>query len=137
MEKRDNEGLIKINELNSYSRSVNTIIKVIEKTAVRDVISKSDNTRHKVCEALVGDDSASIYLTLWNKAIDEIEPNIVLEIENGYVTVFRGSMRLNMGKYGRYKILKDSPFNKVNTENNLSQRLVNNPRRIRKYRDRY
>jgi replication factor A1 len=126
----------KIGTLNTYSRGVNTIAKVIKINEVRNVVARNDNTKHRVTEALVSDDTGSIYLTLWDEAIDEVEPGIVLEIENGYVNVFRGSMRLNIGHYGSFQILHDAPFDEVDVDNNLSSNLVEDPRRRRYQRNR-
>jgi replication factor A1 len=115
---------IKLGDLNSYSRKVYTTVKVISKTEPREVTSRSDDSTHRVSEALVADDTGSIYLTLWDDAIDEIDEDAVLSIKNAYINVFRGSMRLNIGRYGSYDILDESPFEEVNLENNLSSRQV-------------
>jgi replication factor A1 len=115
---------VKLGELNSYSRKVYTVAKVISKTEPREVTSRSDASTHRVCEALIADDTGSIYLTLWDDAITEVEEDMVLDIKNAYVNVFRGSMRLNIGRYGSYEILDEDPFEEVNLENNLSSRQV-------------
>lgn len=114
--------------MNTYSRGVNTIVKVISKTEPRDVTSRSDGSAHRVCEALVGDETASLYLTLWDEAIDEIIEEQVLKITNGYVNLFRGSMRLNIGRYGSYEVEEEAPFEEVNLDNNLSSRQYERPR---------
>jgi len=38
---------------------------------------------------LVGDETASIYLTLWDDNIDKINEEAALRIENGHVKLFR------------------------------------------------
>ena len=50
---------IKIGNLTSYSRQVYTIVKVISKTEAREVTSRSDDSQHRVCEALVADDTGN------------------------------------------------------------------------------
>lgn len=115
---------VKLGDLNSYSRKVYTTAKVISKTEPREVTSRSDDSTHRVSEALIADDTGSIYLTLWDEAIDEVDEDMVLDLKNAYVNVFRGSMRLNIGRYGSYEVLDDSPFEEVNLENNLSSRQV-------------
>lgn len=122
------EELVKVGDLNTYSRGVNTIVKVISKTEPRDVTSRSDGSAHRVCEALVGDETASVYLTLWDEAIDDIIEEQVLKITNGYVNLFRGSMRLNIGRYGSYEFEEEAPFEEVNLDNNLSSRQYERPR---------
>ena len=125
----EEENLMKISELTSYSRKVYTIAKVISIGESREVTSREDNSTHTVCESLVADDTGSIYLTLWDEAIDEVEEDMVLKLNNAYVNVFRGSMRLNLGKYGSYNVLDKAPFTEVELENNISERQVEYRRR--------
>ena len=126
---------VKIESLTPFSRGVNVLGKILEKSEVRTVTFRSDGTEHQVVDALIGDESGCIQLTLWDEAIEEISVGDVIEIENGYVNTFRGSMRLNIGKYGRYK-KSDEEISTVNLENNLSEKTVAEPYR-RSYRGRY
>lgn len=127
------EEYVKIGSLSSYSRGVNVKVRVVEKSEPRTVFSRRDDSEHRVTEALVGDDSGCILLTLWDNAIDDVSVDDVIAIKNGYVNTFRGSMRLNVGRYGtREKIEEEIP--EVNTENNLSERTVSRPRFERGYR---
>jgi replication factor A1 len=123
--------------LNQRSRGINVKVRVVEKSEPRTVFSRRDNTEHRVTEALVGDETGSIQLTLWDDAIDEIVVDDVISIKNGYINTFRGSMRLNIGRYGTSeKIEEEIPT--VNSENNLSERQVpqryGSDRRRRSYR---
>ncbi|KON31617.1 hypothetical protein AC482_00170 [miscellaneous Crenarchaeota group-15 archaeon DG-45] len=118
----ENAELVKIGDLNQYSRRVYAVVKVVSKTEPREVSSRIDQSSHRVAEALVGDDTGSIYLTLWDDAIDEVEDGQVLNIKNAYVNLFRGSMRLNLGRFGSYDLVEESPFDEVNLDNNLSSR---------------
>ena len=122
--------MVKVGDLTQYSRSVNTVVKVISKTEPRDVTSRADQSAHKVCEALVADETGSVYMTLWDEKIDEIEDDSVIGITNGYINLFRGSIRLNLGRYGSYEVLEEAPFEDVNLENNLSSKVF-------EQRDRY
>ena len=115
---------VKVGDLNSYSRRVNTIVKVVSKTDEREVTSRLDQSSHRVAEALVGDDSGSIYLTLWDDIIDEIEEGQILNVSNAYVNLFRGSMRLNLGRFGSYEVAESASFDEVNLDNNLSNKQV-------------
>lgn len=122
--------MVKVGDLTQYSRSVNTVVKVISKTEPRDVTSRADQSAHKVCEALVADETGSVYMTLWDEKIDELEDDSVIRITNGYINLFRGSMRLNLGRYGSYEVLEETPFEDVNLDNNLSSKVF-------EQRDRY
>ncbi len=103
----EDSGVVKIADLNQYSRQINVIAKVISKTDIREVVTRTDETTHRVCEALVADDTGAIYLTLWDDAIDNVAEGQVLGIKNGYMNTFRGSMRLNIGRYGSFEPLED------------------------------
>jgi replication factor A1 len=120
----EDSGVVKIADLNQYSRQINVIAKVISKTDIREVVTRTDETTHRVCEALVADDTGAIYLTLWDDAIDNVAEGQVLGIKNGYMNTFRGSMRLNIGRYGSFEPLEVAPFEDVNLENNLSSKQV-------------
>ena len=52
--------MIKVGDLNSYSRKVYTVVKVMSKTEVREVTSRKDMSTHRVAEALVADDTGSV-----------------------------------------------------------------------------
>ena len=122
--------MVKVGDLTQYSRSVNTVVKVISKTEPRDVTSRADQSAHKVCEALVADETGSVYMTLWDEKIDELEDDSFIAVTNGYINLFRGSIRLNLGRYGSYEVLEEAPFEDVNLDNNLSSKVF-------EQRDRY
>ena len=120
----DNEvDMVKIGDLTQYSRKVYTVAKVISMTEEREVTSRSDMSTHRVAEALIADDTGSIYLTLWDDHLDQIEDDQILDIKDAYVNLFRGSMRLNLGRYGSYELLDETPFEDVDLDNNLSSKV--------------
>jgi len=131
-ETSESEELIKIEKLTPSSREVNIIVKVVSKSQVRDVTGR-DYTRRRVADALVGDETGCVYLTLWDDNIDKINEEATIRITNGYVNLFRGNMRLNIGRYGSFKLLEESPITKVNTENNLSDKRYEQERRYQPY----
>ena len=120
----EEEPQMKIGDLKSYSRKVYSVVKVISKGELREVTSKKDNSTHEVCEVLIADDTGSVQLTLWDNNIHEIDENMIIKLDNAYVNVFRGSMRLNLGKYGNYSVLEEAPFDEVDLENNVSAQQV-------------
>jgi len=120
----DNEvDMVKVGDLTQYSRKVYTVVKVISMTEEREVTSRSDMSTHRVAEALVADETGSVYLTLWDDILDQIEDDQILNIKDAYVNLFRGSMRLNLGRYGSYELLEEAPFDEVNLDNNLSSKV--------------
>jgi len=109
-------GLAKIEQLKPNTRSVNLVVKVVSVSEPRTVSGGA----HRVADILVGDETGAIYLTLWDDAIDRVKEGVVIKIKNGFISLFRGSMRLNVGKYGSFEVLEEAPEMEVNTENNLS-----------------
>ncbi len=82
---------------------------------------------------MVGDETGCLYMTLWDDKIDAINEGATMSITNGYINLFRGNMRLNIGKYGSYELVDDSPIDEVNTENNLSDKKYEEERRFNRY----
>jgi len=111
----------KIKDLTTYSRRVNLVAKLLEMGDAREVSSSSDGQLHRVAEALVGDESGTVLMTLWDENIGRFSVGDVVEVENGYAGTFRGSLRLNIGKYGTID-KKNVAIEEVDTDNNLSER---------------
>jgi replication factor A1 len=119
----------KVGELTPQSRAVNVTAKVVSKSEVRDIPMGRDGSAHKVCDALVGDETGSVYLTLWDDNIEKVNEDDTIRIENGYVTLFKGNMRLNIGKYGKMEQASEPFEGEVNTENNVSSKTYEQQRR--------
>jgi replication factor A1 len=132
-EQTKTEEFVKVEKLTPNSREVNTIVKVISKSEVRKVTGR-DYSARRVIDALVGDETGCVYLTLWDDNIDKVNEEATLRITNGYVNLFRGNMRLNIGKYGSFQLLEENPITEINTENNLSNKRYEQERRYQPYR---
>jgi len=91
---------LKVEKLTPDSRAVNVRVKVVKKGEPCETISRRDGSLHRVADVLVGDETGSLYLSLWDDNIDKVGDGDVIEIKNSYVSLFRGSMRLNIGRYG-------------------------------------
>ncbi len=125
-----NETPINVNvkDMTENSKNVNATLKVIEIGEVKDIQSKFGAKR--VCEVKVADATASILLSLWDDQIGKIAAGDTISIQNGYISVVRNSMRLNIGKYGKM-LLSEEPIKEVNTEINMSDKHVEQPERKR------
>ena len=119
----------KVSELTPASRAVNVKAKVVSKTEVRNIAAGRDGAPHRVSDALVGDETGCVYLTLWDDNIDKVKEGDSITVGNGYVTLFRGNMRLNIGRYGTLEIAKEPLEVEVNTENNMSSKVYEQERR--------
>jgi len=120
---------VKVGELTPASRAVNVTAKVVSKSEVRNIAAGRDGAPHRVCDALVGDETGCVYLTLWDDNIDKLNEGDTVSGGNGYVSLFRGNMRLNVGRYGTLEIAKEALAGEVNTENNLSSKVYEQERR--------
>jgi replication factor A1 len=94
-------------------------VKVVSRYEPRRVYSDNRFASHRVAEALIGDDTGCILLTLWNEDISSVKKGLSFEIRNAYVKRFKGSLRLNLGRRGSMKLV-DSSIEDVNIQNNLS-----------------
>lgn len=117
-----------VKDMNENSKNVNATLKVIEIGEVKDIQSKFGAKR--VCEVKVADATGSILLSLWDDQIGKIAAGDTISVQNGYISVVRNSMRLNIGKYGKM-LLSEETLSEVNTENNVSDRHVEQPERRR------
>ncbi len=119
---------VNVKDMTENSKNVNATLKVIEIGEVKDIQSKFGAKR--VCEVKVADATASILLSLWDDQIGKIAAGDTISIQNGYISVVRNSMRLNIGKYGKM-LLSEEPLTEVNTEINMSDKHVEQPERKR------
>lgn len=119
----------KVGELNPQSKAVNVTAKVVSKSEIREIPMGRDGSPHKVCDALVGDETGVVYLTLWDDNIAKVNDGDTIRVENGYVTLFKGNIRLNIGKYGKLEQAAEPLAAEVNTENNVSSKTYEQERR--------
>ncbi len=119
----------KVGDLTPQSKAVNVTAKVVSKTEVREIPMGRDGSAHKVSDALIGDETGVVYLTLWDDNIEKVNEADTVRIENGYVTLFKGNIRLNIGKYGKLEPAKEPLAVEVNTENNVSSKTYEQERR--------
>ncbi|MCL2643175.1 MAG: OB-fold nucleic acid binding domain-containing protein [Candidatus Bathyarchaeota archaeon] len=119
----------KVGELTPQSRAVNITAKVVSKTEIREIPMGRDGSPHKVSDALIGDETGTVYLTLWDDNIEKINDGDSVRVENGYVTLFKGNIRLNIGKYGKLDLAASPLDVEVNTENNVSSKTFEQQRR--------
>ena len=110
---------VKVKDLTPQSRRVNVVVKIMNVGAPKEIPNRFGGESKKVAEARAGDETGTVILSLWQEQIGSVSEGNVLSIENGYVSLVQGHMRLNIGKYGKMtKIEKDMPT--INTEVDLS-----------------
>lgn len=117
----------KIKDLTPQSKRVDVNAKCLDVSEPKDIPGKFGNTR-KVAEATVADETGAIILSLWDAQIGTIAKDDVLAIKNGYVSLVRGHMRLNVGKYGQLS-KSEKLLETTSTELNMSDKEYEQERR--------
>ncbi len=93
--------------------------KVMELGEEREVTSRNDGATHRVLDAIVGDTTGTVAVPLWDDNIDNVEVGSTYLLKNGYTGLFRGNLRLNVGKYGELSDAEEA-IEEVNMENDMS-----------------
>ncbi|MHA1861558.1 MAG: hypothetical protein ACTSVM_04620, partial [Candidatus Ranarchaeia archaeon] len=75
-------------------------------------------------------------MTVWDDIIDQIKEGQSYILKNGYTSLFRGNIRLNIGRYGEI-MESEEAVEDVNEEENISERTYEQPRRYRQYNRSY
>lgn len=119
-------------ELKPRMKNVTITFKVVEMGEEREVTSRRDNSTHRVLDAIVADSTGSVAVPLWDEAIDNLEPGASYTLKNGYTGLFRGNLRLNIGKYGEVSEAEED-IEEVNTENDMSAEEHEDTRRRGSY----
>ena len=119
------DGMMKIEEITPESKQINVMAKIVNVGEPREIPSRFGPSR-KVADALIGDETGSVVLSLWEDQINQLSKDDIVKIENGYVSFVKsktnpakGHIRLNIGKYGKIEKLADG-VSAVKEEINLS-----------------
>jgi ssDNA-binding replication factor A large subunit len=126
-----NKEYKKIEDLHKKAKHFNLKIKIISKENEKTVKSRKRNEKHKVATYLIADESGCINLVLWDEMIDRVELKKCYEIINSYVTIYRHSMQVSLGKYGELNDIDEEIEPEL--DNNLSKRYTKTRRKKRRY----
>ncbi|MFW9965133.1 MAG: single-stranded DNA-binding protein, partial [Candidatus Sifarchaeia archaeon] len=100
-------------------KSVNITFKVMNTSEERSVESRKTGETYRVVDAQVGDSTGTILMPIWNETIDSIEEGATYTLSNGYTGIFRGNLRLQLGKFGSIAAA-EVPIDEVNSEVDMS-----------------
>lgn len=121
-------------ELRPRMKSVSITFKVMEIGEEREVTSRRDGETHRVLDVVVGDSTGIVRMPFWNAMIDEVAEGKTYLLTNGYTTLFRGNLRLNIGRYGELTEAEEE-IEEVNMELDMSEEEHEYARRRRDYGD--
>ena len=94
-----------VSELRSGMKKINLKAKVLEIPKPAQVHTQFGNTA-MVVNALIGDETGTIKLCLWEGQINTVALGDEIEIRNAQVCLFRGEKQLRLGKNGGLTVLK-------------------------------
>jgi replication factor A1 len=98
--------MAQIKELQDGMKRISIKVQVGEKSPIREIKSRFKDETYRICDATVIDTNGdSMKLTLWNEQIEAVQIGDWAQIENGYVTSFKGELQLNVGKFGTMKVV--------------------------------
>ncbi len=119
-------------ELKPRMKNVTISFKVTSIGEEREIESRNDGSSHRVCDITVGDASGIVQVPLWDDAIDSIEEGATYNLTNGYTGLFRGNLRLNVGRYGKLEQAEDA-IEEVNMSVDMSAEEHEDDRPRRSY----
>jgi replication factor A1 len=119
-------------ELKPRMKNVTISFKVISIGEPREIESRRDGSSHRVCDITVGDGSGIVQVPLWDDTIDAVEEGSTYNLTNGYTGLFRGNLRLNVGRYGKLEAAEDG-IEEVNMEVDMSAEEHEDDRPRRSY----
>ena len=88
-----------IRDLKPGMSNVNMKLKVLDVSEPKQVIT-GKGIEHKILELEVGDETGTMKLVLWDDKVVPLKVGDVVQVENGFVSSFKGVRRINVGKYG-------------------------------------
>jgi replication factor A1 len=108
-----------IAELKPGMKSVNITFQVMNTSEERSVESRKTGETYRVVDAQVGDSTGTILMPIWNETIETIENGATYTLTNGYTGLFKGNLRLQLGKFGSIAAA-ETPIDEVNSEVDMS-----------------
>ncbi len=96
---------MKISELKAGTGNATIEAEVTAIEEPREVITKFGK-RTRVANATIKDESGEITLSLWGEDIEKVSIGDKINLENGWVSEFRGNKQISAGKYGKINIVK-------------------------------
>ncbi len=119
-------------ELKPRMKNVTISFKVISIGEQREIESRRDGSSHRVCDITVGDASGVVQVPLWDDTIDAVEEGSTYNLTNGYTGLFRGNLRLNVGRYGKLDAAEEG-IEEINMEVDMSAEEHEDDRPRRSY----
>jgi len=99
-------GYHKIGDLKAGMKRVNLKARVLSISRPHQALTKY-NTYVMFANATLTDETGTVKLTLWNNRINSLSINDIVEIENAWVTVYRGETQLRIRRKGKLRVIEN------------------------------
>jgi len=103
---------IQIGNLKPGMKRISLRARVIEISKPKSVLTRFFDYV-VVANATLADETGKINLALWNRRINMISINDMVQIENANVITFRGEKQLRTGRNGRLKVVEANPIHVI------------------------
>lgn len=97
----------KIKDLKAGMRKVNLRAKVLEIPEPNQIYTRH-GTVASVTNILIGDETGTIRMNLWNQQIKIVSEGDLIQVDNGTVAKYRGERQLRIGKHGKITVAQDA-----------------------------
>merc|ERR1712151_349031 len=108
----------KISDIRAGKHCYNIYCKVTEKNMSE--ITKFNGEVIRICDGVVGDDSAVANFRLVGDNVDKIEKDMVISIRNGRSEVVDEHIRLEVDKFGKVQEEKEHTIDSIKVAENIS-----------------
>ena len=105
-------------------KHINMTFKVMSTSEEQSIDSSRDEGTQRVLDAVIGDSTATVLMPVWNETIDSIKEGETYTLTNGYTGLFKGSLRIHLGKFGSIALAEET-IDEVNTAVNMSTKDFN------------
>ncbi|MET1160316.1 MAG: single-stranded DNA-binding protein [Thermoprotei archaeon] len=122
------ESIIRIIDLKPNLENIHVKGRVLEASPPR--IIQTRKGARTISNALIGDESGRVELTLWGMKAGTIKKGEVIEIIGAWTSVFKGRVQLNAGKSSTINKLDDS---EAPAEENIPEDMPKAPYTPRKF----
>ena len=89
----------KVEDLKAGMKHINLSARMLEIPRPNRVYTRSGTAAY-ISNALIGDETGTIRMSLWNQQIHTVSEGDEINIENGSVASFRGELQLRIGRSG-------------------------------------
>ncbi len=126
--------VVTVDQLKPGTHGHNLVLKVVNSHVVEEK-TRTDGSKIKIAECLVGDSTGCIILTARNgtslsyckfncffsEQIEKCQQGRTVTVRNSKIDMFKGFMRLAVDRWGKIEVNNEPAKFEVNTTNNLSQ----------------